>query len=250
MDIVRERLEREYNLELIATTPTVICRVTLLDGSVHYYDNPSRYPNESKIAFIEEPVMKAMIVCPDEFIGNMMHLINDRRGVMKNMEYIGEKTVLMKCEFPLIEIVIDFYDRLKSLTKGYASFDYEFLEYRKSDLVKLDVIVNKEPVDSLSFILHKSKAREKGKLLAHKLRKLIPRQQFVVPIQAAIGGDIVAREDIPALRKNVIAKCYGGDITRKRKLLEKQKEGKKRMKMVGNVNIPQEAFLVVLSEDN
>ncbi|MBI5805515.1 elongation factor 4 [candidate division TA06 bacterium] len=246
MEIVQERLEREYNLSLINTVPNVEYRVIQTDGQVLVIDNPSDLPNEVKVEKIEEPFVNAEIVVPAEFIGNIMKLGQDRRGIYQKLEYLDPTRALLFYQFPLSEIIFDFYDKLKSLSKGYASLDYEFLEYRQSDLVKLDILINGDPLDALSAIIHKDHAQEWGKRLAVKLRKIIPRQQYEVAIQAAIGSRIIARESVKPYRKNVIAKCYGGDISRKRKLLEKQKEGKKRMKQVGNVEIPQEAFLAVL----
>jgi GTP-binding protein LepA len=246
MEIVQERLEREYNLSLINTVPNVEYRVIQTDGQVLVIDNPSDLPNEVKVEQIEEPFVNAEIVVPAEFIGNIMKLGQDRRGIYQKLEYLDPTRALLFYQFPLSEIIFDFYDKLKSLSKGYASLDYEFLEYRQSDLVKLDILINGDPLDALSAIIHKDHAQEWGKRLAVKLRKIIHRQQYEVAIQAAIGSRIIARESVKPYRKNVIAKCYGGDISRKRKLLEKQKEGKKRMKQVGNVEIPQEAFLAVL----
>lgn len=246
MEIVKERLEREFNLSLITTAPTVVYKVVTTKGEVIYVDNPSRLPPQSYIDRIEEPYISATIITPDEFLGGILQLTQEKRGSQKGMEYIGEKRVMIIYELPLNEVVFDFYDRLKSLSKGYASMDYEYLDYRTSDLVKLDILLNGEPVDALSSIIHKEKAYYYGRELAERLRGLIPRQMFEVAIQAAIGGKAIARETVKALRKNVIAKCYGGDITRKRKLLEKQKEGKRRMKQIGKVEIPQETFLAVL----
>ncbi|MBI4726304.1 elongation factor 4 [candidate division TA06 bacterium] len=246
LEIVQERLEREYNLSLINTVPNVEYRVIRTDGQVLVIDNPSDLPNEVKVEQIEEPFVNAEIVVPAEFIGNIMKLGQDRRGIYQKLEYLDPTRALLFYQFPLSEIIFDFYDKLKSLSKGYASLDYEFLEYRQSDLVKLDILINGDPLDALSAIIHQDHAQEWGKRLAVKLRRIIPRQQYEVAIQAAIGSRIIARESVKPYRKNVIAKCYGGDISRKRKLLEKQKEGKKRMKQVGNVEIPQEAFLAVL----
>ncbi len=246
MEIVQERLEREYNLSLINTVPNVEYKVHKTDGQVLMVDNPAEMPSEVSIEKVEEPYVAAEIVVPAEFIGNIMKLGQDRRGIYKKLEYLDPTRGILFYEFPLAEIIFDFYDKLKSLSKGYASLDYEMLEYRESDLVKLDILINGDPVDALSSIVHKQHSFEWGKALVEKLRKLIPRQQYEIAIQAAIGSRIIARESVKAYRKNVTAKCYGGDITRKRKLLEKQKEGKKRMKQVGNVEIPQEAFLAVL----
>lgn len=249
MEIVQERLEREYNLSIITTVPNVEYKVYKTNGEVAVVDNPSMMPEPGKIDFIEEPYINANIITPTEFIGNLMKLANDRRGIFLNTNYVDAKRVDLHFEFPLSEIVFDFYDKLKSYSRGYASFDYEFKDFKKSDLVKLDILLNGEPVDALSTIVHRDKSFEWGKRLCLKLKQLIPRQMFEVAIQAAIGAKIISRETISAMRKNVIAKCYGGDISRKRKLLEKQKEGKKRMKQVGSVEIPQEAFHAVLSLD-
>ena len=249
MEIVQERLEREYNLNIITTVPNVEYKVYKTNGEVILVDNPSTMPESVKIDYIEEPYISANIITPTEFIGNLMKLANDRRGVFVATNYVDAKRVDLKFEFPLSEIVFDFYDKLKSYSRGYASFDYDFMDFRKSDLVKLDILLNGEPVDALSTIVHRDKSFDWGKRLCTKLKQLIPKQMFEVAIQAAIGAKIVSRETISAMRKNVIAKCYGGDISRKRKLLEKQKEGKKRMKQVGSVEIPQEAFHAVLSLD-
>lgn len=249
LEIVQARLEREYDLEIITTVPNVEYKVYQQNGEVVLVDNPSTMPDAAIIDHIEEPYISAQIIVPVEFIGNIMKLANDRRGIFKDQHYIDTKRVDLHFEFPLAEIIFDFYDRLKSVTKGYASLDYELIDYRKSDLVKLDILLNSEPVDALSSIIHRENSYYWGRRLCEKLRKLIPRQMFEIAIQAAIGSKVIARESISALRKNVIAKCYGGDISRKRKLLEKQKEGKKRMKQVGSVEIPQEAFLAVLSID-
>lgn len=250
MEIVQERLEREYNQNIINTVPNVEYRVTTTDGETVLVDNPSFMPPLGKIEMVEEPFIKAQIIVPTEYVGNIMKLCMDRRGVYKNTTYLDPTRVDLQFEMPLSEIIFDFYDKLKSTSRGYASFDYEFLDFRESDLVKLDILLNGESVDAFSTIVHKEKAHEWGKKLCVKLRKLIPRQMFEVAIQAAIGAKVVARETISAMRKNVIAKCYGGDISRKRKLLEKQKEGKRRMKQVGRVEIPQEAFLAVLSMED
>jgi GTP-binding protein LepA len=249
MEIIRERLEREYDQNLINTVPNVEYRVTKTDKEVLFVDNPALMPDAGKIDKVEEPFVKAQIIAPTEYIGNIMKLCMDRRGIHRNTTYISPERADIHFELPLSEIIFDFYDKLKSLSRGYASFDYDFLEYRESDLVKLDILLNGEPVDALSTIVHRVKSYEWGRKLCTKLRGLIPRQMFEVAIQAAIGSKIIARETISAIRKNVLAKCYGGDISRKRKLLEKQKEGKKRMKRVGSVEIPQEAFLAVLSMD-
>lgn len=250
MEIVQERLEREYNLNIVTTVPNVEYKIYKTNGDVAIVDNPSAMPEPQLIDYIEEPYISANIITPTEYMGNLMKLANERRGVFVNSHYVDAKRVDLHFELPLSEIVYDFYDKLKSYSRGYASFDYELKDYRKSDLVKLDILLNGDPVDALSTVVHRSKAHDWGKRLCSKLRKLIPRQMYEVAIQAAIGAKIVARETISAMRKNVIAKCYGGDISRKRKLLEKQKEGKKRMKQVGSVEIPQEAFHAVLSLDD
>ena len=246
MEIIQERLEREYNLELITTAPTVIYRVTKTDGTVLMVDNPSNLPAPQHIQLIEEPFIRATLHLPSEYLGAVLGLCESKRGVQKEIKYLSTSRVMIEYEIPLNEIVLDFYDKLKTLTKGYASMDYEYLDYRKSDLIKLDILINGEGVDALSLIVPRERAYGRGRELAEKMREIIPRQMFEVIIQAAIGSKVIARETIKALRKNVTAKCYGGDITRKRKLLEKQKEGKKRMKSVGKVDLPQEAFLAVL----
>ncbi len=246
LEIVQERLEREFNIDLITTAPGVRYRITTTDGAVIEVDNPTKFPDPSGIKQIEEPIIDATVITREEYLGGILKLLEDKRGVQKKFEYVGGGRVLLVYELPLNEIVLDFYDRLKSASRGYASLDYHLAGYRVSPMVKLDVLVAGEPVDALSLIVHKEFAYERGKELISRLRKLIPRQMFEVALQAAIGNKIVARETVSALRKNVLAKCYGGDISRKRKLLEKQKEGKKRMKRVGRVEIPQEAFLAVL----
>jgi GTP-binding protein LepA len=246
LDIVQERLEREFQIDLITTAPGVRYRITRLDGELIEVDNPTKFPNPAEIDKIEEPIIDATVITREEYIGEILKLLEEKRGEQKKFEYIGGGRVLLLYELPLNEIVLDFYDRLKSASRGYASLDYHLSGYRVSPMVKLDVLVAGDPIDALSIIVHKDVAYERGKGLIERLRKLIPRQMFEVALQAAIGSKIVARENIPAMRKNVLAKCYGGDISRKRKLLEKQKEGKKRMKRVGRVDIPQEAFLAVL----
>ena len=249
MEIIRERLEREYNVDLLTTAPNVIYQIHSVDESTILLDNPSKLKEIRNIDHMEEPYVLGTIILPEEFIGTIMALARERRGVQTKMEYLNPKTVLLQYELPFGEIVLDFYDQLKSSTKGYASFDYEFLDFRTSNLAKLDILLNGELVDALSVIVHKDKAYYQGRELAKKLKEKIPQQMFEVAIQAAIGSKVIARESIKALRKNVLAKCYGGDITRKRKLLEKQKAGKKKMKLVGKVEIPQEAFLAVLRTD-
>ncbi|MDR2464976.1 MAG: translation elongation factor 4 [Streptococcaceae bacterium] len=249
MDVVQERLEREFNLDLIMTAPSVIYHVNHTNGDKVVVSNPSEFPEAVKLESVEEPFVKAEIMVPNDYVGAVMELAQRKRGEFVTMDYLDDYRVNVVYNLPLSEIVFDFFDKLKSSTKGYASFDYELSGYRPSQLVKMDILLNAEKVDALSFIVHKDFAYERGKIIVDKLKKLIPRQQFEVPIQAAIGSKIVARSDIKALRKNVLAKCYGGDISRKRKLLEKQKAGKKRMKMVGSVEVPQEAFLSVLSMD-
>lgn len=250
MEIIQERLEREYNLDLITTAPSVIYKVTLTNGEVQYIDNPTNYPDPALIQVAEEPMVKASILAPSDYVGNIMELCQDRRGVFKDMKYLDDTRVELHYELPLNEIVYDFFDVLKSRTKGYASFDYEMKGYVPSKLVKLDILLNGDIVDALSFIIHTDKAYSRARKIAEKLKENIPRQMFEVPIQAAIGGKIIARETVKAMRKDVLAKCYGGDITRKKKLLEKQKEGKKRMRQLGTVEVPQEAFMSVLKLDS
>lgn len=249
MEIIQERLEREYNLDLITTAPSVIYKVTLTNGETQFIDNPTNFPDPGLIASAEEPMVKAEVLAPSDFVGNIMELCQERRGVFKDMKYLDETRVSLHYELPLNEIVYDFFDALKSRTKGYASFDYEMLGYAPSKLVKLDILLNGDIVDALSFIVHADRAYSRGRKMVEKLKENIPRQLFEVPIQAAIGGKIIARETVKAMRKDVLAKCYGGDITRKRKLLEKQKEGKKRMRQLGTVEVPQEAFMSVLKLD-
>lgn len=250
MDVVQERLEREYNLDLIATAPSVIYHVYMSDGTLLEIDNPAKMPDASKIDHVEEPYVKASIMVPDQFIGAVMELCQAKRGIYQTMDIIDEGRNTIIYEMPLSEIIFDFFDRLKSCTKGYASLDYELIGYRKDDLVRMDILLNGENVDALSVIIHRSEAYHRGSEITSKLKDLIPKQQFEIPVQAAVGGKIIARTNIKSLRKNVLAKCYGGDISRKKKLLEKQKEGKKRMKAVGSVVIPQEAFMAVLSMDD
>ena len=246
MEIVQERLEREFNIDLVTTAPGVLYRVTTTDGVVQEIDSPAKMPDAGRIQTIEEPIITAMILTPVEHVGGIMQLCQDKRGVQKSLEYLASDRVLVTYELPFNEVVLDFYDRLKTISRGYASLDYHVTGYWPSPLVKLDILVNADPVDALSIIVHRDMAYDRGRLLASKMRELIPRQMFEIAIQAAIGGRIIARESVKAMRKNVLAKCYGGDISRKRKLLEKQKDGKKRMKRVGRVEIPQEAFLAVL----
>ena len=249
MDIVQERLEREYDMALITTAPTVVYQVQMRDGTLVEIENPSKLPDPSKIEEIREPIISATILMPQEYVGPVMTLCNNKRGAQKNMQYMGRQ-VMLTYELPLNEVVMDFFDKLKSVSRGYASLDYEFKEFRAADLVKLDILINGERVDALSLIVHRSNSQYRGRQLASRMRELIPRQMFDVAVQAAIGSHIIARETVKALRKNVLAKCYGGDITRKKKLLEKQKAGKKRMKQIGTVEIPQEAFLAILQVEN
>jgi len=253
MDIIQERLEREYNLDLILTAPSVIYHVHMTDGEVINLDNPSKLPEASKISFIEEPYVKAEIMTPKEYVGPIMELCQERRGIYTNLDYFDDTRMILKYELPLSEIVYNFFDKLKSYTKGYASFDYEYSSYQKGDLVKLDVLLNGQIVDALSSIIYRPSGYNRGLGIIRRIKDVIPRQQFEIPIQAAIGGKVIARCDVKAVRKDVLAKCYGGDISRKKKLLEKQKEGKKRMKKIGSVEVPQEAFMSILSieeEDN
>ena len=249
LEIIEERLDREFDLSLITTSPSVIYKVHKTDGEVIDLYNPADLPPTSEISYMEEPMVKAEIITPKEFVGNIMGICQNRRGIYIDMKYLDANRVTLIYEMPLNEIIYDFFDQLKSRTKGYASFDYEFKEYKRSDLVKLDIHVNGQPVDALSFIVHKDNSYERGRKMVEKLKTVIPRQLFIIPIQAVIGGKVIARETISALRKDVLAKCYGGDITRKKKLLEKQKRGKKKMRQIGNVEIPQEAFLSVLKLD-
>ena len=250
MEIIQERLEREFNLDLVTTAPSVIYKVIKTEGTELWVDNPANLPGPVEIKTMEEPIVNAAIMVPSEYLGAIMELCQERRGVYLTMDYVEENRVILKYELPLNEIIYDFFDALKSRTRGYASFDYDIKEYRPSDLVKLDILLNGELVDALSFIVHRDKAANRGRLIAKKLKEEIPRQMFEIPVQAAIGTKVVARETIRAMRKDVLAKCYGGDISRKRKLLEKQKEGKKRMRQVGNVEVPQEAFMAVLKLDS
>jgi GTP-binding protein LepA len=249
LDIVQERLEREYGMELITTAPTVVYQVLMHDGSLIEIENPSKLPDQSKIQEIREPIITASILMPQDYVGAVITLCMQKRGVQRNMQYLGRQ-VMLTCELPLNEVVMDFFDKLKSASRGYASLDYDFKEYRAGDLVKLDILINGDCVDALSLIVHRLNAKYRGRDLAQKMRELIPRQMFDIAVQAAIGSHIIARENVKAMRKNVLAKCYGGDITRKKKLLEKQKAGKKRMKQVGNVEIPQEAFLAILQVES
>ena len=250
MDVIQERLEREYNLDLIATAPSVIYHVYLSDGTMLEIDNPAKMPDASRVKRIEEPYVKASIMVPDEYIGAVMELCQNKRGIYKDMQILDTGRNSIIYEIPLSQIIFDFFDRLKSWSKGYASLDYELIGYKEEDLIRMDILLNGEPVDALSIIVHRSDAYHRGSAITSRLKELLPRQQFEIPVQAAVGGKVIARTNIKALRKNVLAKCYGGDISRKKKLLEKQKEGKKRMKAVGSVVIPQEAFMAVLSMDD
>lgn len=250
MDVVQERLEREYNLDLILTAPSVIYHVYLTDGTMMNLDNPSKLPDMTLVKEIQEPYVKASIMTPKEFVGTLMTLCQDRRGIYLDLEYFDDSRMILTYELPLSEIVYNFFDKLKSYSKGYASFDYQFSEYRASNLAKMDILLNGNPIDALSLIVYKPNAYERGSVIVRRLKDLIPRQQFEVPVQACVNGKVIARSDIKAVRKDVLAKCYGGDITRKKKLLEKQKEGKKRMKAIGSVEVPQEAFMAVLSIDD
>ncbi|PAB58944.1 translation elongation factor 4 [Anaeromicrobium sediminis] len=249
MEIIQERLEREFNLGLITTSPSVIYRVTKTDGEVLMIQNPTNLPPTEEIAFMEEPIVDAKIMIPNDYVGNVMELCQDRRGNMKNMEYIDERRVALNYELPLNEVIYDFFDALKSKTRGYGSLDYELRGYERSKLVKMDILLNKEVVDAFSMIVHESKAAARGRIVCERLKDVIPRHMFAIPVQASIGNKVIARETIKAMRKDVLAKCYGGDISRKKKLLEKQKEGKKRMRQLGNVEVPQDAFMAVLKYD-
>lgn len=250
MEIVQERLEREFGLNLITTAPTVVYRITKKDGTVLMLENPSGMPDETQIEKMEEPYVKVTLHTPTDYIGGLLKLCEDKRGTQLKMDYISEKKVIIEYKLPMNEMVMDFYDRLKSITKGYASLEYEFMDFEEADLVKMDILINGESVDALSLIIHRSKATTRGRALAEKMKELIPRQQYQVAIQAAIGAKVIARETLGAIKKDVTAKCYGGDISRKRKLLEKQKEGKKRMKQIGTVDVPQEAFLAILKVED
>jgi len=250
MEIIQERLEREFDLNLITTSPSVIYRITKTDGEVLMIQNPTNLPPQTEIHMMEEPIVDANIMLPNEYVGSIMELCQDRRGTMKNMEYLDEKRVVLHYELPLNEVIYDFFDALKSKTRGYGSFNYDFKGYQQSKLVKLDILLNKETVDAFSIIVHESKSETRGRAICEKLKEVIPRHMFAIPIQATVGNKVIARETISALRKDVLAKCYGGDITRKKKLLEKQKEGKKRMRQLGSVEVPQEAFMAVLKYDD
>ncbi|MDF2548133.1 MAG: elongation factor 4 [Anaerosolibacter sp.] len=249
MEIIQERLEREFDLSMVTTSPSVIYRVTKTDNEVLMIQNPTNLPSPQEIAYMEEPIVEAKIMLPNDYVGSVMELCQDRRGTMKHMEYLDAKRVVLHYELPLNEVIYDFFDALKSRTRGYGSLDYEFKEYQRSKLVKLDILLNRETVDAFSMIVHESKADSRGRVICEKLKEVIPKHMFAIPIQAAVGTKVIARETISALRKDVLAKCYGGDITRKKKLLEKQKEGKKRMRQLGSVEVPQEAFMAVLKYD-
>ena len=250
MEIIQERLEREFDLDIITTAPSVVYKVTKHDGTVMMIQNPTNLPAEQEISMIEEPIVNSNIIVPKDYVGAVMELAQERRGIMINMEYLDSTRVMLHYELPLNEVIYDFFDSLKSRTRGYGSLDYEFKNFVESKLVKLDILINKEKVDALSFIVHETTAQTRGRVMCEKLKDEIPKHQFPVPIQAAIGAKIIARETISAYRKDVLAKCYGGDISRKKKLLEKQKEGKKRMRQIGNVEVPQKAFMAVLKIDN
>lgn len=249
LEIIEQRIEREFDIDIIATAPSVIYRVTTHNGDVLMIQNPSNLPAQTEIKMMEEPIVKANIIVPNDYVGNIMELCQNRRGIMLHMDYLDPKRVILHYELPLNEVIYDFFDALKSKTRGYGSLDYEFLEYRESELVKMDILLNKENIDAFSMIVHKTKAESRGRQICERLKEVIPRQMFVIPIQAAVGSKVIARETISALRKDVLAKCYGGDISRKKKLLEKQKEGKKKMRQLGNVEVPQQAFLSVLKFD-
>jgi GTP-binding protein LepA len=246
LEIVQERLEREYGLDIIATAPSVVYKVNMTDNTSIFIDSPTKLPNLAEVRSIEEPYLKITIFVPQKYVGGVLEICQDKRGIFKNMEYLDPTRIMLTYEMPLGEVITEFHDLLKSATKGYASMDYELIGYRESEVVKVDILLNQEPVDALSFIVTRDKSYYKGKALVEKLKVVIPRHQFEIPIQAAIGSRVIARETIPAMRKNVLQKCYGGDVTRKRKLLEKQKAGKKRMKRIGRVDVPQEAFMAVL----
>ena len=250
MEIIQERIEREFDLDIVTTAPSVSYKVYLTNGDLMEVDNPTHLPNPSEIDYMEEPVIDASIFSPPEYVGQIMELCQGKRGVYTDMIYLDKSRVQLKYTLPLNEVVYDFFDSLKSRTKGYASFDYELAGYQRSDLVKLDLLLNGEICDALSIIVHKDKAYERGRAIAEKLKEVIPRQMFEVPVQAVIGGKVIARETVKAYRKDVLAKCYGGDVTRKKKLLEKQKEGKKKMRTLGSVEIPSEAFITILKTDN
>ena len=249
MEIIQQRLDREFDLDIITTSPGVIYKVVKTDGEVLMIQNPSNLPPQTEINYMEEPIVDAKIMIPNDYVGNVMELCQERRGIMLNMEYIDDRRLILNYELPLNEVIYDFFDALKSKTRGYGSLDYEFKKYIKSELVKLDILLNKEVIDAFSLIVHESKAYSRGRVICERLREVIPRHMFAIPIQASIGNKVIARETIRALRKDVLAKCYGGDVSRKRKLLEKQKEGKKKMRQLGSVEVPQEAFLSVLKYD-